>query len=55
MPDVTGKSFDEAKALIEQAGFTVRRNGFPLANRVVNQSNRGLTPLGTDVQLFVQF
>jgi beta-lactam-binding protein with PASTA domain len=55
VPDVTGKSFDEAKALIEQAGFTVRRNGFPLANRVVNQSNRGLTPLGTDVQLFVQF
>jgi beta-lactam-binding protein with PASTA domain len=56
VPDLNGKNFDEAKAILEQAGFRVNRNGnFPGANTVRNQSNRGLTPLGTEVTLFVLF
>ena len=55
VPDVSGKNFDEAKNIIEQAGFQVRRDGFPVGNTVRNQSNRGITPLGTEVTLFVGF
>ena len=55
IPDLNGRNFDEAKAELEGLGFRVRREGFPFGNTVRNQSNRGLTPLGTEVTLFVNF
>jgi len=55
VPDLRGQNFDDAKAQLEQAGFQVRKQGFPIANTVRNQSNQGLTPLGTEIVLFVGF
>jgi eukaryotic-like serine/threonine-protein kinase len=55
IPDLNGRNFDEAKAELESQGFRVRREGFPFGNTVRNQSNRGLTPLGTEVTLVVNF
>lgn len=62
--DLNGKNFRDAKAELEAAGFQVERQGFGFGNgnnngndggTVRNQSNRGLTPLGTKVTLFVAF
>jgi len=53
--DFNGRNFDEAKAELEAAGFRVKRAGFPVGNTVRNQDRRGLTPLGTEVTLFIGF
>jgi beta-lactam-binding protein with PASTA domain len=53
--DLNGRNFEEAKAELEQDGFKVRRDPFSVGNTVRNQSNRGLTPLGTEVTLFAAF
>ena len=55
IPDLNGRNFDEARQQLENDGFRVRREGFPVGNTVRNQSNRGVTPLGTEVVLQVGF
>ncbi len=52
--DFNGRNFDEAKAELEAAGFTVRRDGF-FGNTVRGQSVTGLAPLGSEVILSVSF
>jgi eukaryotic-like serine/threonine-protein kinase len=55
IPDLRGKSFDEAKGILEGLGFGARREGPPFLNKVNGQNVQGQQPLGTEVTLFVGF
>ena len=56
IPDVAGKNFEEAQSILEKLGFKVAKieeESDKQVNTVLRQSDVGLKPLGTEVQLIV--
>jgi beta-lactam-binding protein with PASTA domain len=57
VPDLNGQNFDQAKALLQQAGFqNIQKEGNDFfGNTVRDQNERGLVPLDREIRLRVGF
>ena len=57
VPDLTGQNFDQAKALLQQAGFqNIQKEGNDFfGNTVRDQNEHGLVPLDREIRLRVGF
>ena len=55
IPDVTGKSVNDARRMLEQAGLKVNVNKIGPFNRVLTENPTGQAPKGTTITLFTGF